>query len=135
MDASFGMLIGMLFGIAVMSLVGAVILRAAAKWVEKLDVPFGNAYVTMLLAAIVNGLLGFVIGLAVGAGTQSREAVNAASLLMWPIGFCIQSGFVSSRIQIPFGRACLVSLTMMGIGLAIGLIAVVPALLIMKFMM
>ncbi len=41
-------------GTLIGSLVSAVLLRAAAQWVEKKDVPYGEAYVTMSLAAIAN---------------------------------------------------------------------------------
>ena len=113
----------MFIGAFIWSLIGAVILRAAAKWVQKLDVGFGNAYVTVLLSVIANLVLGAIIGFSVGAATQSMDAVNAVSLLMMPVGFLIQSGIISSRLQIRFGRGCLVSLAM--IGVAIGIFVVV----------
>lgn len=126
MEVAFGMLISMLIGTMIASLIGAILLRADAKWVQKIDVPFSNAYVTSPLAGIVNVIIGFLVGFVARAGTWSQEAVIVASLLMWPVGFLIQSVFVSSRIRIPFGRACLVSLAMIGIALEIGVPAAGP---------
>ena len=60
--ALIGTIIGGLIGLALGSLVGAVILRAAAQWAEKLDIPFGSAYVTVLLSAFVNYVIGFIPG-------------------------------------------------------------------------
>jgi hypothetical protein len=133
MEATFGMIIGMLMGTLIGSLPGAIILRVAAKWVQKMEVPFGNAYITILLANIVI----FMVGLTVRTGMQSQEAANTTSLsiFMLPVSFLIQSAFVNARIKIPFGRACLVSLAMIGIGLAIILIVAVPVILISKFAM
>ena len=62
------------------------------------------------------------------------EAVNIASLLMLPVGFLILSGFISSRLTIPFGRACLVALAMAAIGIGIALVVAIPIFLIVTFM-
>ena len=125
-------LIGMFIGCFIWSLIGAVILRAAAKWVQKLEVGFGNAYVTVLLSAIANLVLGAIVGFGVGAATQSMDAVNAVSLLMMPVGFLIQSGIISSRLQIPFGRGCLVSLAMIGVAIGIFLVVGIVVFIIAK---
>ena len=126
MEDVLGTLIFALIFAVIGSLIGAIMLRAAAWWVEKMDVSFGDACVTVILAGITISILGFVVGLAVGAGMRSYGTVSTASLLMYPMGFLILSGFVSARIQIPFGRACLVSLIMLGAFLAIYLIVTVP---------
>ena len=62
------------------------------------------------------------------------EAVNVASWLMLPVGFMILSGFVSSRLTIPFGRACLVALAMVPIGIGIALVVAIPISLIVTLM-
>jgi hypothetical protein len=135
MEVVLGMLVIMLVSVAIGSLIGAIALRAAAQWIQKMDVPFGKAFVTCLLASIANAFIGFAVGFLMGTGTQSREAIITANLFMLPFGFFVLSGIVSSQIQIPFGRACIVSLSMIGIILVICLIVTVPAIFIMKFTM
>jgi hypothetical protein len=136
MESAFGIMIWaltLLMGILIGSLFWAIILRVAAKWVQKMEVPFGNAYMTALLAIIATFIA--IAALTMRTGTQSQEATNTASLI-GPVSFFISmSAFVSARIKIPFGRACLVSLAMIGIGLAIILIVAVPVILISKFAM
>lgn len=130
-----GLLVGMLIGGCLGALVGAIILRAAAKWVEKTDVPFGSAFVTTLIILVTQLVIGGGIGFVVGSTTHSQDAVNGAALLMWPVGFCIQSGIISARMGIAFGRACLVSLAMLAIGISCALLVAIPVLLIIKFAM
>lgn len=90
---------------------------------QKLEVGFGNAYVMVLLSAIASLVLGAIVGFGVGAATQSMDAVYAVSLLVTPpVGFVIQSGIISSRLQIPFGRGCPVSLAMIGVAIGIFLV-------------
>ncbi len=113
---------GQFLGILIGSLIGAVILRAAAKWIIKEDITFGDAYITVFLSAVINLVIGFIIGFAVGSATQSPEAVNVATYVSIPIGFLIQSWIISSRLHTSFGTACLISLTMFGIMIGIGLI-------------
>lgn len=125
-----GMIIGQLIGVGIGSLMVAIVLRAAAKWVQKLDVPYGQAYVTVLLPSLINVVLGSIVGYVVGSATQSMDAVNVASLLRLPVGFLIASGFISSRLEIPFGRACLISLAMTAIGIGIVLVVAIPIILI-----
>ena len=125
-------LIRVLIGAFIGSLIGAIVLRAASKWVAKMDVPFGRAYWTVFNCTIVNFTLGFVLGLVVGYTTGSTEAVNVLSIIMFPIGFFIQSGIISSRLKLSFGKACLVSLTMIGIVLGIALVVGLIIFLIMQ---
>lgn len=115
-------IIGLFIGCLIGSLIGAVILRAAAKWVQKLDVNFGNAYVTVLLSSIASMVLVAIVGVCVRAATGSMDSVNAVSLLMTPIGFLIQAGIISSRLRIPLGRGVLVSLAMIGVAIGIAMI-------------
>jgi uncharacterized membrane protein (Fun14 family) len=71
-----------------------------------MDVGFGDAYVTVLLSGLVNLALGVIVGFAVGAATQSVDAVNVAAFLMLPVNLLTQSGFVSTRSSYPLaGRS------------------------------
>ncbi len=118
--------------IVVGSLVAAIVFRAAMKWIEKREVPFGQAYMTMLLSGLATGILGFFLGLLVALGTGSHDAVQAAGVLMLPGGFLLQSELISLRHRLSFGRACLVSLGMAAIGILILLVLVLPALLVLS---
>jgi hypothetical protein len=111
------------------SLIGAIVLMAATKWVVKCRVPFGEAYWTVFICSIVNFMLAFVLGFVVGS-TGSTEAVRVLQILLLPVGFLIQSGIISWRLDLPFGKACLVSITMIGIVLGIALVVGVVFFLI-----
>ena len=123
MEAAINQLIRSFIGCFVWSLVGAVTLRAAAKWVQKLEVGFGNAYVTVLLSALANLALGCVIGFAVAVTHGTASQLLTVIAIALPVGFLVQSGIVSSRLQIPFARGCLVSLAMIGVAIGISLVA------------
>ncbi|MCA9118529.1 MAG: hypothetical protein KDA79_25885, partial [Planctomycetaceae bacterium] len=64
-----------LFGVLISSLVAAVFLRAAAQWVEQIDVPYEDAYGIVLLSGMAGGIVGLCGGLGVSSATGSREAV------------------------------------------------------------
>ena len=68
-----GMIIGGTIGLLIGGLIGAIILRAAAKWVLKQDIEFGNAFVTVVLAFLAQGALGFVIGLVITVMSGNPE--------------------------------------------------------------
>ncbi len=126
-----GQLLGGLLSVFIGSLIGAIVLRAASQWVAKLDVPFGKAYWTVFICSIVNFILGYVLGFVVGS-TDSTEAVAVLQIILLPVGFFIQSGIISSLLEISFGKACLVSITMIGIFLGIALVVGLIIFLIMQ---
>ena len=116
-DQQFEMfIVGIIVIGSIGSLIGAVFLRAATKWVQELEVGFGDAYVTVLLSVLASVIFGvFVqcVGYAVGAATHSMVVVNVVVVLLNIIvGFLIQSGIISSRLQIPFGRGCRIVIAM-----------------------
>lgn len=119
--------------VAFWSLFGAVILRVVARRIQKVDLLFSKAYKVVVSAGIASELLGFVVCGIVADNTSSRYAANCAVLLMFLVGFLIQSSFVSSELQIPYSRGCLVSLAMLGISIAIILFFAVPLFLVMTF--
>lgn len=129
----FGTIIGQLIGVVIGSLLAAVLLRTAAKWVQQLDVPYGQAYGTVLLPGLINTLLGLIVGYMVSSATGSMGTINIAALLMLPVGFLIVAGFIGARLAIPLGRACLIALVMAAIGLAIAAIVAIPIVLIVTF--
>ena len=123
-------LIGQLGALVVASLVGAIVLRVAAKWVEGLAVPFWQAYVTVFLAGI--GVVVIDVVLAVVVGVVAGPVLGPALLviLLLPAGFLIQSWTINLRLGIRFGRAALVTLVMLGIQVILVLILVVPLVVI-----
>jgi len=122
-----------LASVAVMSLLGALMLSLAVQWVQKLRVPFWKAYSTVFLASAVNLLFGFIVTWTVGAHVRFQDGAIGLVLITLPIGFFIQSVIVWAVIAIPFGRACLVSLAMIGVGLGFGSIVLLLASLLETF--
>lgn len=100
-----------LLGLLIGSLLGAVVLRIAATVVAKKEVAFGNAYLTVLLASLASIAVGLFADVIFRMGVAG-EAERLTSLLLYPLGFLIQSWMIQWRVAIPFGRACLVSLVM-----------------------
>jgi hypothetical protein len=115
-------IIGAFLGILFWSLFGAVLLRAAFKWVMKEDVKFGEAYSTVFITYLINVLLGFGIGVGLGSANASENLIKALPILFMPIGFLIQSAVIASRHKLPFGKACLVSLAIIGVFLGLAIV-------------
>jgi hypothetical protein len=118
---------------AIVILIEAIILRAAAKWVLKEDILFGNAYVTVFISHLIYMVIKLVVRFFVGAATQSMEADNAITLLiMLPVGFLILAGIISSRLKTSFRKACLVSLAMIAMILGILIVVCGIVFIVMK---
>ena len=121
-----------LIGAAFASLIGAVILREAAKWVIKEDVAYGNAYITVFSFVAFNMVIGKVIVFCVGEVGLSF-GLKALTLLMLPVGFLIQSAIISMGLKTSFGKACLIALAMtaviIGILIMVGVIIFVMPLI------
>jgi hypothetical protein len=131
-EKAITLLLFQLFGMAIGSLIAAVILRAVVKWVEGETVEYGTAYVTMLLIGIATTLLRFSTTIGVALGTQSLDAVRMASFGIIPVAILIQVGIISKMLEIEFGRAFLVVLAMLGVGvLASSMVIALPAGILM----
>ena len=95
---------GLVFGIAI----GAVILRAAVKWVVKIDLPFGPACGITVVNLVANWIVGFAIGLGFGAVVGVRATGRGpdpsqifASLVSLPIQFMVSSLIYGAMIKAP----------------------------------
>ena len=119
-------LVHLIINTVIGSFIGAIALWIAVKLVQKVSVPYWSAYMAVLLAGIVNILIGLAVGLALGAVTRSQTALYVLMPFMLSAGFLVQAGFVSSRLNIRFSRACLVTLVMVGIILVIAAILFAP---------
>jgi hypothetical protein len=114
METAIGNLVSSVFGVVLGSFIWAVILQFAVRLVQKYKVKYWDAYMTVLLPAILNYVLTFILFGAIAAGTRSlvMDPIILVLILLSMLSayFFIQVGFVSYRIKIPFGRACLVTL-------------------------
>ena len=117
-----GAIIGNLIGAAIGSLIGAILLRSGAKWVVGLDIPYGRAYVTVFIGALVGFAAGLVAGFVFAGAGATKEQMLVLQVAMIPIGFVIQTAVTSWQLELSFGRAALVVLVMLALGLAIALL-------------
>ena len=117
-----GFLIGLGFGLGIMVLLGAVFLKLMTLWVIKLKLPYWSAALTVLLASLATFGFNFVMGFIFGFVTQSAEGANMLGVFLLPFSFLLQSWVFSARIPTTFGKACLISLGIFGIYVAIALV-------------
>jgi hypothetical protein len=115
------------------SLIGAILLRATARWIQKLEVGFGNAYFTLLLPNILNMAIALLIARIESAATRSRTAAHLVPVFMLPVGFLVQSAFISLRLRIAFRRGCLLSLAMIGLVVGLGVPVLIAVLIYERF--
>lgn len=121
---SGGFFIAMAVLVLIGGLIGAIILRAAAHWVVKMDVPFGRAFVTALLGALASygaqALFSAILGPgAKPAGRASSDQQTAAAVGAFIVGVLAQAGIICLMLRIKYGKALLVALAMFVISLLI----------------
>ncbi|GEM_PF-3662238 len=98
---------GFIFGLAIGVPIGAVLLRAAVKWVLKFDMAFGSACLIVLAVGVVNWIVSFLTGLGFGfaaAAVGARDAgiIEAlAVIISLPITFLISSALYGILIKYP----------------------------------
>ncbi len=102
--------------IAIVCLIGAVFLRIAAKLVDSLDVPFGEAYATVFIAALACWAVGMILGF-------MARGMPAVRFLSLPIDLLVQAGVFAWRLSITFGKALLISLVMIVLWIVVWFIA------------
>ena len=110
METAIGNLVSSIFLIVLGSFIWAVILMFAVKLVKKSKVEYWNAYMTVLLPCIFCQVLEFIIFVSITAGMRPLDVTEIIILFILPAYFFIQAGFVSYRIKIPFGEACIVTI-------------------------
>jgi len=98
--------------LAIGSFIGAVFLRAAAQWVESLDVPFGEAYATVFISGLIGMEAGFLL-------RNIAVAMPAVQFLSFPIGLLVQAIVICWRLSVTFGKALLISLVMFALSIAV----------------
>lgn len=117
-------LIGVVLFACLWSPVGAVMLRAAAKYISNVNVKYGNAVLTVLLAAFANILFGYALGY-ISAATglvKSADSAGTLHLISLLAAFLIHSGFIAYRVRVPIGHACGIVITMVVFTICLGLV-------------
>jgi len=112
----FLIVLALLGGALILSLLGGVFLRAAAKWAENLDLTYGSACKTALLPYLINFGVGLTTGFALATSAAGRDSQQVLQLLSLPLGFLIQTAMISWRHSLTFGKALEVSCLMAIIG-------------------
>jgi len=125
-------LVGALIGAAVFSLIGALFLMLAAKLVAKVKVGYGKAYgltfIVFLLAAVSSVAVMIVMGIDMMAQDPANQSPLATHNIAGNvIGFLIGAWIYGSKISddsgpIGFGKGAAISLVLIAIGIAIGMI-------------
>jgi hypothetical protein len=122
----------MVVGIAIGTLIGAILLRAACALYNRLaggknspsSVPepeLGKAMGIALVTAIVNAVIGYLLEFAIGVGAAAamadqgntiilRNMVILAYLLSFPVSLLVMAGMNALMLPTTFGRGILVTL-------------------------
>jgi hypothetical protein len=112
--------LGTLLFLSIGVLLGAVILRAAAKWAEKMDLPFWSSVGTVFIYSLASCAIGSVVALLVGEmGDGPRQRMLEG--LVAPAGFLVQSAVISGRHKLSFGKGIKISIFMWLVTLLIGI--------------
>lgn len=120
-----------IMGVA-LSLVGAIILRMAAKWVADLEVTYLKAFVTLVISQFLSIIVGVVLGIMIGLSGADEEMANTLLLALYPIGFLVQTGVIAWRFQVTLGKALLMNFVLLAAAIALGVLA---GILVFGFLM
>ncbi len=110
--------------IAISSLIGALILRLAARWVALVEVPYFRAYFTLVIAAVISVAIELPVGyVAVLLGADELVA-GILGLALVPVHYLVQTLVIRWRLELTFSESLLVGLVMIGITIVLALIIV-----------
>jgi len=93
-------------------LIGAIFLRAAAQWVESLDVPLSEAFAIVFISWLIGIVVGFLLKIIV-------VAMPAVLFLSFPIGLIVQADVIRWLLPVTFGKALLISLVMWALSIVV----------------
>lgn len=110
----------MVFWLLVGCLLSALFLKQAVKWVLKKRVSFGEAYVTALLPILIVAVIDRAM-MYLPSSTFANFALVITCFMLF-VCFLLQAVCIHFRINIPFFRACLVTLVMVGQYLVLGVL-------------
>jgi hypothetical protein len=131
-----GGIIGMVIGSALGALLGAFLVQFATNAIAKFRPTYGTAYFASFVGGLSTNGLGFVIGFAVAASGNEISLVGYGILMI--IGFVLYSWLLGFLLKHPetgaigFKAGSLISLTYIGVVIAIVLVGAVLFGLIVK---
>jgi hypothetical protein len=100
---------------------GAVFLRVVAKWIGSIDVKFGEACVTLLVASLIAAPISFCCVYLIPHSIIPFFHYKPIILCFLPIMLILQVPALSWRLSISLGKASLISLVML---LIFGILAI-----------
>ncbi len=106
--------------IVVVALIWGVLLKFLIPAIAKKPVEWAPAFTTGATIAVVNGLLGFVIGL----------ILPILGLLMLPIGFLVAMFTINKTRDVPLGQSALITLVGTIIAFVVMVVVMIPLLII-----
>ncbi len=114
----------MLIVIAISSLIGALILRLAAKWVALVEVPYFRAYFTLVIAAVISVAIELPVGYVAALLGADELVAGILGLALVPVHYLVQTLVIRWRLELTFSESLLVGLVMIGITIVLALIIV-----------
>lgn len=114
----------MLIVIAVSSLIGALILRLAAKWVALVEVPYFRAYFTLVIAAVISVAIELPVGYVAALLGADELVAGILGLALVPVHYLVQTLVIRWRLELTFSESLLVGLVMIGITIVLALIII-----------
>lgn len=125
-------LVGALIAAAIFSLIGALFLMLAAKLVAKVKVGYGKAYGLTFIVFLLAAVSSIVVMTVMGIDMMAQDPANQSPLATHNIagnviGFLIGAWIYGTKISddngpIGFGKGAAISLVLIAIGIAIGMI-------------
>ena len=100
--------------------ISAIIFKIAVRWIKDIDVPFGLAYWTMYISAVIILLLNYNLELFLGDFIRSSVITALIfGISGIPAHFLVQSWIINLRHSFSFSQSSLITLTMYAINLGI----------------
>ena len=114
----------MLIVIAVSSLIGALILRLATRWVALVEVPYFRAYFTLVIAAVISVAIELPLGFVSALLGADELVAGILGLALVPVHYLVQTLVIRWRLELTFSESLLVGLVMIGITIVLALLIV-----------
>lgn len=97
----FCAIVGTLIAASIAAAISAVFLRAAAVWVAKAEITFGDAFKSAFIAALSGAGVAIVLGLVIDRGL--------AQLAGQLVAFLVLTGLLQSALGVGMGKSALVA--------------------------
>jgi hypothetical protein len=103
------LILGAIAAAIIGGLIGAILLRAAAEFSEKLQIEFGDAFLTVFLGTLANSGIALVIRVALESMAPPPEFRLVALICFYPLAFVIQSVVISRRHNVSLWKGLRIS--------------------------